>query len=534
MFNICIKYHKYRTYTQSAGCIAVGKAFYQGKLYEGDEFCTLVSSWSVKENFVKGIQDLNGFYALISQHDNRLFVAVDRVRSIPLFYAQKADEFYLSDCADWVREQVSSVELDPISKEEFLLTGYVTGPDTLFPNVKQIQAGECLFVEDAPPGISVHKQKYFQYIHNYPDSVTEEELLTKHDQVLVNIFNRLIEIADGSTIVVPLSGGYDSRLIVLMLKNLGYQKVIAFSYGRPGNLESVVSRQVAENLGIQWEFVEYRNDLWYEWYRSYEYRMYANFADGCTSLPHIQDWPAVWYLKKNNKIPQDSIFVPGHSADLLAGSRSTSLPSLYRNQKTNATKTIKEILRYHYSLFHWEKEYDRLQSIFIGKIKQTIGNLEQFPDNASAFESWDIAERQAKFIINSLRVYEFWGYEWWIPFWDYEYINYWSRICVNYRINKRLYNRCITQYEKKILGYNLELNKKTLTQIIKSIILDSPLDSVGRIVYNIVKARLANPDKEYDSHPLAWYGIIDRSSFARIYTGKETINSFLARDYFLE
>jgi len=185
-------------------------------------------------------------------------------------------------------------------------------------------------------------------------------------------------------------------------------------------------------------------------------------------------------------------------------------------------------------LFHWEKEYDRLQSIFIEKIKQTIGNLEQFPDNASAFESWDIAERQAKFIINSLRVYEFWGYEWWIPFWDYEYINYWSRICVNYRINKRLYNRCITQYEKKILGYNLELNKKTLTQIIKSIILDSPLDSVGRIVYNIVKARLANPDIEYDSHPLAWYGIIDRSSFARIYTGKETINSFLARDYFLE
>ena len=206
--------------------------------------------------------------------------------------------------------------------------------------MKQIQAGECLFVEDAPPGISVHKQKYFQYIHNYPDSVTEEELLTKHDQVLVNIFNRLIEIADGSTIVVPLSGGYDSRLIVLMLKNLGYQKVIAFSYGRPGNLESVVSRQVAENLGIQWEFVEYRNDLWYEWYRSYEYRMYANFADGCTSLPHIQDWPAVWYLKKNNKIPQDSI-LSGHSADLLAGSRSTSLPSLYRNQKTNATKTIK-------------------------------------------------------------------------------------------------------------------------------------------------------------------------------------------------
>lgn len=531
MIHISIKYHKYRTYTESPGCIVAGKGFYQGKLYEDNDFHTLVSSWSTKEDFIKGIQELNGFYTLISRQGGQLFAAVDRVRSIPLFYAQKAQEFYLSDCADWVREQVGNTELDPLAKEEFLLTGYVTGPDTLFPDVKQIQAGECIIIEDNPDGIIVEKHRYYQYVHNYPDSVTEEELLNQHDEVLINIFDRLIKIAAGRTIVVPLSGGYDSRLIVLMLKRLGYDKVIAFSYGRPGNSESVVSKQVANSLGIQWEFVEYSNELWYQWYHSDEYKKYARFADGYTSLPHIQDWPAVWNLKKDNRIPQDSIFVPGHSADLPAGSRSASIPELYNNEPIDPRTVYQTVLKYHYSLFDWTKRRKELEPLFIDRIKQTLGTIEQYPDNASAFESWDIAERQAKFIINSLRVYEFWGYNWWMPFWDYEYMRFWTGVPLIYRNQKVLYDTYILKIQRKYSSIvNGDENRGLLLKDrIKIWIKQTPFEDTARQVY----ARFSNK-RQYQRHPLAWYGIVDEGYFKNFYTGKENINSLLAQLYLEE
>ncbi len=531
MLNLAIKYHKYRTYTESLSCIVAGKGFYQDKLYKDDEFHTLVSSWSTKEDFIKGIQELNGFYALISLQGGQLFAAVDRVRSIPLFYAQKAQEFYLSDCADWVREKVGNTKLDLLAKGEFLLTGYVTGSDTLFPDVKQIQAGECIFIEDTPGGITVEKHRYYEYIHNYPDSVTEEELITVHDEVLLNIFNRLIQIAAGRTIVVPLSGGLDSRLIVLMLKRLGYDKVIAFSYGRPGNSESVVSKQVADSLGIQWEFVEYSNDMWYQWYHSDEYKKYASFSDGCTSLPHIQDWPAVWHLKKNNKIPQDSIFVPGHSADLPAGSRSVSLPEIYEAGTINEAIILKSILGWHYSLFDWSDKAAKLLPVFNNRIMQVLGDINRLPDNACAFELWDVSQRQAKFIINSLRVYEFWNYDWWMPFWDHEYMNFWTGVPLTYRKQKYLYDTYISRTQRKyssMVGRD-EPRGLLLKDRIKSLIKQTPFENTARQVY----MRFSNKG-QYQRHPLAWYGIVDEGYFRNFYTGKENINSLLAYLYLEE
>ena len=273
--------------------------------------------------------------------------------------------------------------------------------------------------------------------------------------MLQNVFNRLLSHASGRTIVVPLSGGYDSRLIVLMLKKIGYQNIIAFSYGRPGNEEAKTSKSVAEQLGIIWEFVPYSNELWYEWYRSREMKTYFKYADGLASLPHIQDWPAVKVLKQQKRIPDDAVFVPGHSADLPAGSRSKSLPDLYKGE-TSSERLIEAITGYHYNLYDWSKKQKNLSSYFEKKIWKVLGDLDQYPDQASAFESWDISERQPKFIVNSLRVYEFFGYDWWIPFWDKEFMDYWCRISPDKRINQSLYKNYVNVLAT---NYGIEIKK---------------------------------------------------------------------------
>ena len=57
----------------------------------------------------------------------------------------------------------------------------------------------------------------------------------------------------------------------------------------------------------------------------------------------------------------------------------------------------------------------------------TAGTAEQAADT---FECWDCQERQAKFIVNSVRAYEFFGFEWRLPLFDAELMDFWSRIAV--------------------------------------------------------------------------------------------------------
>jgi len=533
MISIHLEHNQYRKYHEKDGIIFTGSVFLNDSLCEPDKFCEMVKDRETEPEFIETIKKLNGFFAIaVHKGENELFAAVDRVRSIPLFYGQRGNDFFLSDSAEWIRQQVGNTEIDPLAREEFLLTGYVTGLDTLFLDVKQLQAGEALSVQDDGEKLNVKTIRYYQYIHKYDaqNKLSMEELMEKHDQVLLRVFNRLIKIADGRPIVIPLSGGYDSRLIVLMLKRLGYKNIITFSYGRPGNKESEVSRKVAESLGLRWEFVEYSNELWHEWYHSDEYNRYAIFADGLASLPHIQDWPAVWQLKNNKIIPNDSIFVPGHSADLLAGSRSKSVPGLYVNRAIDIPQTIAAILKYHYSLFDWTKRRYELEPLFIEKIKQTLGCLEQFPDGASAFESWDIAERQSKFIINSLRVYEFWGYNWWMPFWDYEYMKFWCSVPLEYRIDKSFYN----EYVERLYMEMANVEKCVARTTEKSGGLSAIKDKISMIYFSdVVKSVYHKTYKkhvEYNKHPLAWYGIMNKQQFKKFYTGKENINSFLAAE----
>ncbi len=461
MFNLSLEYGKYRKYAKSSSCIVCGHAYYQEILFRNNELLELISSWSTEIQFVTGIEQLNGSYLIVRNNGNQILAAVDRLRSIPIFYGQKGSDFFLSDSAEWVRNQIEDSEFDLIAKEEFLFTGYVTGSDTLYPNVKQLQAGEVLIFSNELNHVKLQKIMYFQSHHEYDNKISKLELINNYRQTLVHIFKRLIEIADGRTLIIPLSGGYDSRLIVLMLKLLKYDNVLTFSYGAFKNYESIISNKIAKKLKMHWEFIPYTHSKWFRWFNSAERKEYWKFAGNYCSVVHDQDWPAVWELKIKGLIKPDSIFVPGHSADLLAGNRSRYYMNrkLYTNKTPNRKLTLNKILRFHYCLRNLKEIDEKLRQKFEKRILLTLGDVRRFPDNASSFEYWDMVERQAKFIINSLRVYEFWGYEWQIPFWDLEYIQFWERVPLAYKVNENLHTSFIDKLYLELTGEeNIELN----------------------------------------------------------------------------
>lgn len=523
MIYVELKNKQYRKYFESEDGFVTGTAFTKdGQMLSGETLMDYLASFGIPEDLAQNLPELNGFYAFALKKGNRLIAAVDRIRSIPLFYGQKGDDFFMSDSADWVRSQVRDDKIDPIAKEEFLLCGYVTGPDTLFPEVKQLQAGEAIIVgQDIKRNLQVNPQRYFRYLPSMDSPESEEEIFHQLDAVLDRVFKRLIDYADGRTIVVPLSGGYDSRLIVLMLKRLGYGNIVAFSYGKPGNKEAMVSKEVAEKLGIRWEFVPYSNEQWYEWYRSSEMKDFFEFAGNLSSLPHIQDWPAVKALKEDKKIPENAVFVPGHTVVLAI--QINAVEAIWKKEK--GQKAFFEMLRKsHYNLWQFKINVHELRNASYSADFQ-MDTKEQV---AAVGDSWAWTERQSKFIGNSIRTYEFFRYDWWMPFWDREFVDYWSGISYENRLSKSLFKRYVNDLATR---QGLEIKEKDSSNLFTR---DGLVSIAKRVLPEKVKNRLRKIREihSFKKHPMAWYGIHEDGDVQeKIRNGATMINSLLAIDY---
>jgi asparagine synthase (glutamine-hydrolysing) len=473
------------------------------------------------------LNHLNGFFAVVIENNQGVFAAVDRVRSIPLFYGQANGRIFLSDDGEWVRNNVGDRKMDPIARQEFLHTGYVTGSDTLFPKVKQLQAGELLHITKSHNEPQLQTHRYYRFLHHESDEpVDQEKLLSSLDAVSEKSVQRLIDYANGRQIVVPLSDGLDSRLILTLLRRFGYENVVTFSYGAPGNHGSRVSRAVAESLNYPWQFVEYSTSLWRTWWLSQEMRSYESYASQWTSLPHIQDWPAVWELKRSKKVDEYAVFAPGHSADLPAGSRSRIFPYLYDSNLMNLDHVMNALIKFHYSLQSLSKNNELF---FRNRI------FENFPitnhiNQADAFEEWDVQERQAKFIINSIRAYEFWGYDWYLPFWDRDFMIFWQKVPIHMRKNKTLYDKyvylayrkqCVVLTEDSVFSKEMG---KVVSASLRDAIKGSFLEPFLKPIYKFFKCFV-----DYYTHPLLWYGIQDIVTHMKV--RPNNINSLLALLY---
>lgn len=517
-----------------------GNAFV-GKIFVGDEMKYPKDVfYSADTNSVLDIlKKINGFWGAVTTNGNKAgWIASDRIRSYPVFYAQKGEDLFISSDAYWVREQCSIIEINKDAEEEFLMTGYVTGNETLFVGLKQIQQGEVVFFEwsDNIGKYTFSSYQYYRYLHKDPDEASEQILMQKLDDAMLASFNRLIKFADSRTIIIPLSGGYDSRLVALMLKRLGYDNLIAYTYGVKNNEEAIISKEIADKLNIPWFFIEYTQEKWYEMYHSDEFKNYEKFAGELASLPHCQDWIAVKELKDKKMIPKNSVFVPGLSADLPAGSRSKRFSHIYQ-QKATFSEAVEALEEFHYSLSTKTKT-PTLTMMNKLRITNRLGADVDYINAASVFESFDVGERQAKYINNSIRVYEFWNFSWWTPYWDIDFLDFWSSTPLNYRINQKLYLQYIITQSikfKLFIGNELYRNETKVNVLI------TLRSSVGKICKKIfpetlwIKLRDKTQPKVtsiFEKDPLAWYGCWESSEIdEHLKNGNNNIMSMLADDY---
>lgn len=389
-------------------------------------------------------EKLNGFFMSAYQKGDEAVVITDRVRSYPVFYGAAFDHIYISDKPEWIKEKIGNVTWNFEGEKELTLLGYTTGNETLYKEIKQLQAGELLYIKQN----NISKKRYHK-IKYASLTLDIQSWKNIHEQVLEKAMRRMLQYAGNHTLVVPLSGGYDSRWIVLMLKKLNVKDVITFTYGNEDDIDVKISKRLAKKLKFKWYFLEYSLQDYEEMYASYEYEQYLHFSGKYSSLPHAQDWIAVKKLKDKQLIPDNSIFVPGHLGDVLSGECSDIKEYLYR-RKRRLREGAKALVDYLYTsklLSIKEKAY------YVRKVSEDMKQYQcESDDGTILYELWWSRQRTSKYIINSVRVYEFWGYQWWLPMCDESYWEFWSRVPGKLKIKQKLYTIHMKHMMKEILG----------------------------------------------------------------------------------
>ena len=88
----------------------------------------------------------------------------------------------------------------------------------------------------------------------------------------------------------------------------------------------------------------------------------------------------------------------------------------------NKESLVNSIIDKHYILWiikHYS-HFSIINKYITSRVKHALKlhDIVSKNDLANIFENWEWKERQSKFIINSCRVYEFYGFEWRLPLWD--------------------------------------------------------------------------------------------------------------------
>jgi len=461
---------------------------------------------------------VTGFFAAVVAGADGTSLVCDRARSVPLYFSPTA----ISDVGTELAPAVPTA-YDPLAASEFALTRYVTNGDTLHPDVRAVGAGEVVTVPDEPSQ-PIQRQRHSRYRPTAKqDGITDEPetqaLLDRLGEVADDVFDRVARVADGRPVVVPLSGGWDSRLVATELVERGVE-VVAFTFGAAGHADVEVSRDVADALDIEWHWVEYTTERWHDWYHSDARQAYHDYAFGFDSLPFLAEWPAVAELLQDGRLPENALVCPGHTV----ATPSERVPGAWlTTDSLTGEDVIEYVLDSHYNCWEWDSSEFREQ--FAGRIADAAG-LDRSTENltggeaAAAYEQWEWATRMATFTNADCRLYEWFGFDWWLPLWDPEYVDFWASVPLAHRHGKELQRAYARKRFAAVAGVDEAIAARTdrdwgpVDQIRRQFAVAperthraSAADGTGFEAWLGVQATPPSAMESRGNYPLRWYGV---------------------------
>jgi len=477
VFTVNIQNNK-QAWTQIDKSYIRGYAFFDHVLLKQDELLVTLSdtvnSGKDQTELCELLKKLNGSFSAIIHKNGTYYLISDKLKSFPLLFSIENDHVCISDNGLWLITQFSNRKINEKGMLYLVSTGYSACSETVYENVFIVRPGS--FVQINNTGC-FSEQKY----HHYGGQelllpASDENLCDKAKQILESAFQRTLRSIESKTIVIPLSGGYDSRLIACLCKAFGLKNVICYTYGVKGSQDVVISEKIAKELGYPWHFVEYSDRVIRDFFEKKDFINYFNHAVNYSSLCHYQDFIAVKSLVEMNVIDRNCVIIPGHQGDLFRGEHLGNISGKERN-------ISQLVLNKYFHLNHLSKSQKKVIKKDLDEYFASIKEEHKTLNSLILLTNWYFVARQSNFIINSARVYEYFGIEWRVPFWDDEHVDFWLNI-----VSKRnflLFERFIFTRFFKEFRVDFLKEKNVFTKFLTTVKLPANLKDI--IKYQLTK-----------------------------------------------
>ncbi len=425
---------------------ATGFALTDGKIVQGGELLErIASNLADFHQFASFCKNLNGQFSVVVNTGNEIWLHTGHSWIYPLFYRSEGSVFRVSDEPECLPVESEAWQTPPETAAYFKLFGVTPASFTLERSIKVVRPGESICVNLTSKEITSIKQEMPRETSN---RLTPAELAA----VLRENFARYAGLLENKQVLLPLTRGYDSRLLACLLKESGHKNVVCATWGREGNPESETARKIAETLGFRYIFVPYTAELIENFPADTEFQRYAAFAGHLTSMPFLQDYFAVKYLKGQKVIGEGTIVMPGHPGDFLRGSHlyaslNNDLPSQVADTITEAFGT---------SIPVSASQRKQISDLVLKQV------FNQEAGNRRNFDLWDFEERQCKFIGNSSQVYHFFNIPCLVPLFDKKLMDSMLSLPFHQRLYASLYNQALESefFPSHGVGFDLKLKEK--------------------------------------------------------------------------
>jgi len=224
-----------------------------------------------REQGGRGLAGLNGRYVACVWDPGTatLELANDCLGYLPVFLWQRGSTFAFSSNV-WALASHSDFEkaVDPRGLVDLLLLSHQQDDRTLFRDVSILPPGSTVTVRDGT--VSRQPVRTLRF--------SEESWTWSIDRIADTMYDRLAKsterwVPDGAEVLLPLSGGFDSRVLLGLLSGrpVDIQTVTQYQHGLFG-LDSRYARRLARVAGVPHQVVPFGDDV------------FARFRQRCVSI----------------------------------------------------------------------------------------------------------------------------------------------------------------------------------------------------------------------------------------------------------
>ena len=398
---------------------------------------------------IEGLCGLNGLYICVlwNKRSGKLQLISDRYGFRKMYYWQGRDKFvFASEYKSICSLPDFSKKIDEYAFANFMSFGYVLDDRTFFDQIKVLPPASIATFEKG----SLNIERYWDYSF-YSDGdrrLSEDDYIDTLAGKLTNAVNK--RVREVSKLVLPISGGLDSRTLAAVLKNENSdKKVNAYSYGHDHCYDVRFGKQIARTLGYDHKAIDITPDYIKDHSVRFQY-----LCEGTRTC----DW--AWHMIVHDIYSKemDGAILSGFLGDALLGARISFGGVL--NTKDDDTAVMK-VYRNHIDAFD-DSDIERyLHEDICRKVKNY--NFEMIrqsyfraptENKLNRARYVNLCNRQRRYVSSFLSEGEF-LLNMLSPFTDNEFVDFVLQIPPDLMIGQSLYRKMITKHFPEVakIGY---------------------------------------------------------------------------------